>query len=160
MLLILISSDKEIYDNDTYTLGEEYVLKHNPTGVECKDISRYQPFELHRFQSGCVFQRTQCSESGQVVYHKGSSKVDATCRCNFKEGYAFIKPPKADCSCTPSEEDCSCYFKVCPPDFELKAGNYLFHSLSKIRNHMNNLLNQHCIVHKHHYSIIQHGNMK
>jgi hypothetical protein len=40
-------------------------------------------------------------------------KTDSTCRCDYKQGYAFVTVPRNKCSCRPSEEDCSCYMKKC-----------------------------------------------
>ncbi|CAG2219098.1 unnamed protein product [Mytilus edulis] len=37
------------------------------------------------------------------------------------KGYAFIKRPKYNCSCIPSEEDCSCYVSTCPDSSVLSS---------------------------------------
>lgn len=66
--------------------------------------------------------KSLCEEEGQVIVNNGSLIGDGTCRCDYTKGYKFTKQPKQNCSCTPSEEDCSCHITKCPGGTVLSPG--------------------------------------
>lgn len=91
--------------------------------IEC-DTSRYQPFKFWSQQlSQCVFTKSSCNEAGQIMLNFGSIFGDSACRCDHIKGYAFVNNPKERCYCIPSDEDCTCYKKFCPPSYILTSGN-------------------------------------
>ncbi|CAG2237453.1 unnamed protein product [Mytilus edulis] len=51
----------------------------------------------------------------------GSIFGDSACRCDHIKGYAFVNNPKERCYCIPSDEDCTCYKKFCPPSYILTS---------------------------------------
>ncbi|XP_071124004.1 uncharacterized protein [Mytilus edulis] len=88
-------------------------------GAKCSS-DFYQPFKFVTNGSyGCVLTKSYCNEEGQVVYGYGTTKNDTLCRCDYTRGYYFTIPPKQTCYCVPSEEDCSCHLKLCPPNYNL-----------------------------------------
>ncbi|XP_052097936.1 carboxy-terminal kinesin 2-like [Mytilus californianus] len=104
--------------------GERYVITGSLRNVDCSS-KQYQPFSLWSNISGvCLYQKTPCVGQGQVIFSNGSLIEDRKCRCDYTKGYTFIQRPKQNCSCNPSEEDCSCYISECPggsvlsPDYE------------------------------------------
>lgn len=79
----------------------------------CRE-DRYQPFHIVSNRTAdCCYLKNNCTEEGQVICENMSGDRDRTCRCDYSRGYTFVKSPKNKISCTPSEEDCSCYIKVC-----------------------------------------------
>lgn len=114
--------EKCSYQANILDPGQKYILNNRPNSFECENADRYQPFGLQHFSDQCVYLRSKCSEPGQVRYNEGSKTVDKSCRCNFAQGYAFVKAPKMPCFCTPSIEDCSCYLKRCPDSFIISSG--------------------------------------
>ena len=61
-----------------------------------------------------MYEKSPCSDDGQVLLNNGSGKEDRSCRCDYRRGYAFVSMNRSDpCSCVPSQEDCSCYLKHC-----------------------------------------------
>lgn len=85
----------------------------------------YQPFKfLSSKNSRCVYKKSYCSEVGQVIYGNGTRKTDSECRCDYTRGFNFIIRPKHGCYCVPSDEDCSCYSKICPTNYILSPGLY------------------------------------
>ncbi|XP_052089506.1 carboxy-terminal kinesin 2-like [Mytilus californianus] len=99
---------------DFVTPGEKYVITGNLRNVDCSS-ERYQPFRLWSNVSGeCLNQKSLCEGEGQVIVKNGSLIGDRTCRCDYTKGYKFIKRPKQNCSCSPLQEDCSCYISKCP----------------------------------------------
>lgn len=91
-------------------------------GADCKN-DFYQPFKfLSSGNSRCVYKKSFCSEDGQVAQSNGTLKKDSSCRCDYTRGYDFIVKPKHQCYCEPSEEDCSCYVKLCPSNYILSPG--------------------------------------
>ncbi|CAG2211278.1 unnamed protein product [Mytilus edulis] len=84
---------------------------------------RFQPFKFrtNESMSDCIYSKSICSENGQIVYIDDSRKYDRTCRCDYKRNYSFVKTPRHLCYCIPTEEDCSCYIKSCPTNFNLSA---------------------------------------
>ncbi|XP_071128028.1 carboxy-terminal kinesin 2-like [Mytilus edulis] len=106
---------------DFVTPGERYVISGNLRNVDCSS-KRYQPFRLWSNVSGeCLYKKSLCDGEGQVVFNNGSLIEDRRCRCDYTKGYAFIKRPKYNCSCIPSEEDCSCYISTCPDSSVLSS---------------------------------------
>ena len=73
-----------------------------------------------------MYQKSQCNEEGQIVYSNGSARVDRTCTCDYRAGYAFIREPVGKCFCSPSVEDCSCYKKTCTDQSFLNKGIHVF----------------------------------
>lgn len=85
---------------------------------------RYQPFKFWSNElSKCVFSKSNCNEVGQIIYNISSPSIDNDCRCDHTRGYAFLHMPKQSCYCTPTQEDCTCYKKLCPSDYSLASGN-------------------------------------
>ncbi|CAG2193382.1 unnamed protein product [Mytilus edulis] len=77
-------------------------------------LDHYQPFHVvSNLTVGCALQKTKCSGEGQVVYEDNDPKRDTTCRCDYTKGYGFVEPPRNNCFCIPSQEDCTCYVKTC-----------------------------------------------
>lgn len=75
----------------------------------------YQPFKFWtNASSQCILQKSLCADEGSVLVDNGTIRSDVKCRCNYKDGYSYIIPPKDKCGCVPSEEDCSCYKMPCP----------------------------------------------
>jgi hypothetical protein len=71
---------------------------------------RYQPFKFWSNElSDCVYQKSLCSEIGQKIYDRRSTKEDSTCSCDYTKGYRFVTQPENIKYCIPSKEDCSCY---------------------------------------------------
>ncbi|CAC5407954.1 KIFC1 [Mytilus coruscus] len=100
-------------END-FLKSEKYVITGNLRNVDCSS-ERYQPFRLWSNVSGeCLNQKSLCEGEGQVIVKNGSLIGDRTCRCDYTKGYKFIKRPKQNCSCSPLQEDCSCYISKCP----------------------------------------------
>lgn len=96
------------------------MLDRRPCGSE-----RFQPFSLRsNFSNRCVMRKSHCNGEGQVVYNKGTTTYDISCRCNYNIKFAFVSNPKSRCFCIPSQEDCSCYKKECPVDQYLTPGKY------------------------------------
>ncbi|XP_076081155.1 uncharacterized protein LOC143052069 [Mytilus galloprovincialis] len=95
--------------------GSQYVISVYPNSEPCRNYDRYQPFPLgSNAGSDCVFQKSTCSEEGNILFHHGSPKTDLSCRCNFQKGFGFVNEIPNRCDCIPSQEDCSCYLKQCP----------------------------------------------
>ncbi|XP_052075798.1 uncharacterized protein LOC127713869, partial [Mytilus californianus] len=93
-------------------------------GAPCEN-DFYQPFKfLSSGNSRCAYKKSYCNEEGQVIYGNGTQITDSVCRCDYTRGFNFIIRPKHRCYCVPSDEDCSCYSKICPynyilsPDYE------------------------------------------
>lgn len=76
--------------------------------------------------SDCVLHKSICNEEGQIAYKDDSTKDDRTCRCDNENHYSFIKPPKNNLFCKPSEEDCSCFIKPCLVNYTLSSGKYQY----------------------------------
>ncbi|XP_071127700.1 uncharacterized protein [Mytilus edulis] len=104
--------------------GLKYVISGTYRNVRCSD-GRYQPVRFWSNQSSvCMNLKSECNGFGEIVYNNISSINDATCRCDYTRGYAFVSKPRNKCFCVPLEEDCSCYIKKCStntslsPDYE------------------------------------------
>lgn len=85
---------------------------------------RYQPFHIVSNRTvDCWYLKNHCTEEGLVLCDNRNGDVDRTCRCDYTKGYAFVQSPKNNFSCIPSEEDCSCYKKVCSNEtYKLNPG--------------------------------------
>ncbi|CAC5425518.1 unnamed protein product [Mytilus coruscus] len=93
--------------------GRKYVLKPNPTEVDCFP-RRYQPFTFSSVGNNqCVFSKSFCQAKGLTAASNGTTINDRTCRCDYRRNYDYIIRPKDPCSCKPAEEDCSCYIRKC-----------------------------------------------
>ena len=92
-----------------YYLGKRYVIMGSRTDSNCSS-ERYQPFKFWSNElSDCVYQKSLCSEIGQKIYDRRSTKEDSTCSCDYTKGYRFVTQPENIKYCIPSKEDCSCY---------------------------------------------------
>ncbi|XP_052067049.1 uncharacterized protein LOC127706463 isoform X1 [Mytilus californianus] len=99
--------------------GLRRVLRPGFDSEPCSS-NRYQPFPFNTTgHSVCVYDKSVCSEEGQIAYDTETTTNDRTCRCDYTKGYAFVTRPR--CSCKPSEEDCSCYLVHCDNDSFLSA---------------------------------------
>ncbi|CAG2258003.1 unnamed protein product [Mytilus edulis] len=107
---------------DNYvSAGLKYVISGTFRNVRCSD-GRYQPVRFWSNQSSvCMNLKSECNNFGETVYNNRSSIYDATCRCDYTRGYAFVSEPRNKCLCVPSEEDCSCYNKQCPANTTLSS---------------------------------------
>lgn len=96
-----------------YTTGRMAVHSGNLNAVLCSSI-RYMPFIfVSNMSDECLYQKSKCNEEGQITYENRSTTYDTSCLCDFTKGYAFVTTPTNKCFCIPSEEDCSCYKKIC-----------------------------------------------
>lgn len=92
-------------------------------------LNRYQPFVFRtNGSSECTFQKSLCSGEGQIIVTDKYlvTRTDTTCRCDYERGYSFIIQPNNIAHCVPSEEDCSCYNKLCNDGYILNAGTSLW----------------------------------
>lgn len=79
---------------------------------------RYQPFHIVSNRTvDCWYLKHYCTDEGQVLCDNRTGGLDRTCRCDYTNGYAFVQSPKNNFSCIPSEEDCSCFKKICSNKF-------------------------------------------
>lgn len=95
--------------------------------VQCAD----NQFSPHTSWSNdgyeCQYKKSICSEEGQIVVNNGSNTRDVKCRCDYRNGYAYIIKPKNECMCSPSVEDCSCHLVYCQDNISLLSrGNFPF----------------------------------
>ncbi|CAG2198014.1 unnamed protein product [Mytilus edulis] len=103
--------------------GFKYILTPNPDQVPCA-ARQYQPFTFTtNGNSQCVFRKSLCKSSGQILANYGNSSTDVNCRCDYRQNYDYIIPPKDPCSCKPPVEDCSCYIRKCDDD-EVMIADY------------------------------------
>ena len=111
-----------------YITGSKRVYSRNFNRAPCND-TRYQPIPfVTNGNSDCIFRKSLCTEEGQILFTNGTMETDSTCRCDYKQGYAFVTVPRSKCYCRPSEEDCSCYLKKCQGiGYYLSAGITLSH---------------------------------
>ncbi|XP_052103505.1 uncharacterized protein LOC127736989 [Mytilus californianus] len=103
--------------------GRKIVLSPAINEIDCKD-DRFQPipFTTNSF-TDCLFGKSKCNEEGQVLISDGSTIMDRTCRCDYRNGYAYVTQPKDKCFCVPSQEDCSCFSKHCKEN-EMFSADY------------------------------------
>ncbi|XP_071164579.1 uncharacterized protein [Mytilus edulis] len=88
--------------------------------------SRYQPRPLFTYERNeCLYEKSSCTEEGQIIFRNGSATDDRTCRCDYTKGYAFISTPVNKCYCVPSKEDCSCYKIECLKKSEVLNADYM-----------------------------------
>lgn len=77
--------------------------------AKCR-ADRYQPKAfVTNGNTDCIFQKSSCSEEGQVVCKNLSTEEDAACICDYTKGYTFVSNTMNPCYCVPSKEDCSCF---------------------------------------------------
>lgn len=102
--------------------GLKYVITGSFRNVKCS-TGRYQPTQFwSNRDTDCLMSKTKCSDIGQIMHDNISTEHEATCRCNYNNGYAFVWKPIHQSYCTPSEEDCSCYNKQCQENSKLSSG--------------------------------------
>ncbi|CAG2210867.1 unnamed protein product [Mytilus edulis] len=106
--------------------GLKYVISGTFRNVRCSD-GRYQPVRFWSNQSSvCMNLKSECNYFGEIVYNNRSTIYDATCRCDYTRGYAFVSEPQNKCFCIPSEEDCSCYIKECSTNTSLSPVSFIY----------------------------------
>lgn len=122
--------------NICFSTGRTSVLRGGIDADICP-IERYQPWPINyntNVSTNCIFLKSACNEEGQVIYSKGNRNTDITCRCDYTRDYDFIVKPRNLCFCVPSEEDCSCYLKLCPDSANtLSAGNFTVNFLTNVQ---------------------------
>ncbi|CAG2214379.1 unnamed protein product [Mytilus edulis] len=102
--------------------GKKIVIRGGLDGIKC-DKYRYQPIPfLTNVSHQCLFQKSLCTEEGQVVANDSMTNTDVSCRCDYTKGYVFLYRPAHPCFCIPSDEDCSCYLKKCNYNENLSSG--------------------------------------
>ncbi|CAC5363177.1 unnamed protein product [Mytilus coruscus] len=102
--------------------GQRYVINGFRTNTDCSE-SCYQPFKFwSQKYSKCVFFKSLCNGIGQLLYECTSTTQDNKCGCDHSNGYAFLVKPKNTCYCVPTEQDCTCFKKKCPPYTSLIPG--------------------------------------
>ncbi|XP_052078024.1 uncharacterized protein LOC127715961 [Mytilus californianus] len=102
--------------------GLKVVILGGLNGKMCSS-NRYQPFMFWtNGSSECIFQKSVCSEEGQIIETDELTRKDISCRCDNTRGYSFVLQPKDITFCVPSQEDCSCYIEQCPAGHILNAG--------------------------------------
>ncbi|VDI30998.1 Hypothetical predicted protein [Mytilus galloprovincialis] len=109
-----------------FVKGRKSVLRVGTDADFCSK-ERYQPsgYSLYTNASThCIFFKTFCNEEGQVVYDPGDHNRDATCRCDYRRSYDFLKNNNNPCFCKPSIEDCSCFLKICSNSSHILSPDY------------------------------------
>lgn len=88
-------------------------MSGNPDAAKCSD-GYFAPFiSWSNDNVECTYQKSLCTEEGQVLLENGSESDDIKCVCDYRRGYQYIVKPKHDCSCSPMKEDCTCILKRC-----------------------------------------------
>ncbi|XP_052090203.1 uncharacterized protein LOC127726788 [Mytilus californianus] len=112
--------------SDFQQAGRKSVLRGGIDAVVCSK-ERYQPSQ-HIFytnaSTNCIFLKSFCNEEGQVVNNQGDRNTDASCRCDYRRGYDFLINPNNPCFCKPSQEDCSCFLKICSNSSQILSSDY------------------------------------
>ncbi|CAC5372591.1 unnamed protein product [Mytilus coruscus] len=106
--------------------GRKAVLRG---GIDAEICSRerFQPFPIRFYtnvSTHCIYLKSFCNEKGQVAYDHGNRNTDATCRCDYRRGFDFLIKPENPCFCKPSQEDCSCYLKICSNTSQILSPDY------------------------------------
>ncbi|XP_071124059.1 uncharacterized protein [Mytilus edulis] len=140
--LCLFDDNENVYkeicqkNSDTQRPGYEFVIRGELDDKEC-DKDRYQPIKLTTAgHSRCMFDKSKCSEEGQLVYDNGTIISDRLCRCDYTHSYSFVNASKNNCFCDPSTEDCSCYKMNCPDKLVLSP-DYMCIELKKFPGNNN-----------------------
>lgn len=103
-------------------VGQKYIIKGSKRNVNCS-ANRYQPFKFFSSMfSKCVFQKSSCTEEGQLIFANDSTMEDSKCSCDYTKGYNFRIRPRNNRFCLPEQEDCMCYVTPCPMDKVLTSG--------------------------------------
>lgn len=90
-------------------------------------VDSYQPSLFRSNEHNkCVYLKSICSSEGLVEVNEGNKSSDIACRCDSNRGFAFIIRPKNHRACISSQEDCSCYSKLCAEGQKLNPGKH-FH---------------------------------
>lgn len=119
---------KYIFDIHVYLwsfLGNKLTLNEgNFDRIECSS-THYQPLQFFSFgNTNCTHLKSPCSEEGQVIEDNGTSYSDRSCRCDYRQGYAFVNDTSVHCSCMPSREECTCFQKPCRENEVLSPGEF------------------------------------
>ncbi|XP_071164686.1 alpha-latrocrustotoxin-Lt1a-like [Mytilus edulis] len=79
--------------------------------------SRYQPWPIKSYEiTECEVVKSLCTGIGQVACSDGSITKDATCSCDYKNGYVMTGPDKC---CSPAgDDDCFCKYHQCQSDLQ------------------------------------------
>ncbi|CAG2211700.1 unnamed protein product [Mytilus edulis] len=67
----------------------------------------FQLYTFHTMVDGAI---------GQILAKNENSSTDASCRCDYRHNYDYVKPPKDPVSVNQQREDCSCYIRKCEND--------------------------------------------
>lgn len=122
LVLVLIHSHSIQCVFEFFVVGLKYVISGSYRNVKCSQ-ERYQPITFWSTRNtDCLYSKSTCSYTGQIVSDKMSTIADSSCRCDYRRNYAFVSQPRNPCYCTPSIEDCSCYIKHCPYNTSLSTG--------------------------------------
>ncbi|VDI80363.1 Hypothetical predicted protein [Mytilus galloprovincialis] len=117
-------------------IGNKLVLNIGNFNRKPCSSTHYQPLTFFSFgNTNCSHLKSPCSEEGQVIADNGTSYSDRSCRCDYRQGYAFVNDTSVHCSCMPSKEECTCFQKSCrenevlSPDYKCvkeieQPGNY------------------------------------
>ena len=108
--------------------GSSTILADTNLSFDSCRNDRYQPRKFWSYEHNkCVYKKSLCSEEGQLIYSNGTYIVDRSCHCDYTKGYVFVKPPRHQCYCVPSREECGCILKQCPnKTYVLSPGNSSF----------------------------------
>ncbi|XP_052075431.1 uncharacterized protein LOC127712866 [Mytilus californianus] len=95
--------------------GDKTVVNSGNFDTESCLMERFQPFSFFTSQgNNCIYKKTMCIEEGQLIYSNGTSVYDRKCRCDYTNNFSFVSKKRVDmCSCDPTNEDCSCFIKLC-----------------------------------------------
>ncbi|CAC5426454.1 unnamed protein product [Mytilus coruscus] len=95
--------------------GDKTVVNSGNFDTESCSLDRFQLFSFFTSQgNNCVYKKTMCNEEWQLIYSNGTSVNDRKCRCDYTKNFSFVSTKRVDmCSCDPTNEDCSCCFKLC-----------------------------------------------
>lgn len=92
-----------------------------------------QPFIIFSNETfKCIYNKELCTESGQVIFSNGNGTTNRRCQCDYRKGFSFVIKPQQNCSCDPSQEDCTCVIVDCGYEKQLNSGKYLTSTLQKI----------------------------
>ncbi|CAC5418443.1 unnamed protein product [Mytilus coruscus] len=114
--------------------GFKAVLNNQHLNTKVCYSTRFQPLQFSSLRnSKCVFEKSLCSEEGQVIADNGTSKTDRSCRCDYCRGYALINNTIRPCM--PSKEDCTCYLKTCSANEVLSPDYRCVKEKEQLGNH-------------------------
>ncbi|CAC5360683.1 unnamed protein product [Mytilus coruscus] len=84
---------------------------------------RYQPWPVKSYEiTECEVEKSSCTGIGQVPCSDGNITEDATCSCDYKNGYVMTGPDKC---CSPAgDDDCFCKYHPCQIDLQELDSDY------------------------------------